>query len=113
MNETNETVTEKKAEENGFVTIKSFDSYNERRYGTPWLCKVTKEGDFDFSGRVGTYSGAKGCSGDLVVFKPENGQVYAYGQKDYRGHQSFYRIVKWDGTRFVPCNKLGKEKEND
>ena len=90
--------------------IDTFNEYNEKRYGTPWVCKVTKDGQFDFDERVGTYTGQKGYSGDLVVFNPEVGQVYAYGQKDYRGHGSFYKFAKWNGSKFVPCNKLGKEK---
>ena len=77
-------------------TIKSFGSYNERRYSRP---------------RVGIYTGAQpGDAGDLMVFEPRTGQVYGYGQKDRRGKKTEISHAVWDGERFVPCDKLGRVK---
>lgn len=43
-----------------------------------------------------------------MVFRPVEGQVYGYGQKDYRGKNTRIYYAKWDGEAFVHCNKLGK-----
>ena len=50
-----------------------------------------------------------GEGGDLVVFEPVVGQVYGYGQKDYRSSRSMVCYAKWDGSGFVRCDKLGRE----
>lgn len=89
--------------------ISSFESYNHRRYSMPWVCKMTSNGSYDFSERVGTYTGNEGEAGDLVVFEPVDGQVYGYGQKDYRKlSKSVKLFAKWDGEKFVQCDKLGR-----
>ena len=68
------------------VVIFSYASFNWRRYSRAWLCRMTERGGYDFNANVGTYTGAeRGEAGDLVVFEPEEGVVYGYGQKDYRG----------------------------
>lgn len=67
-------------------TIKTFCSYNFRRYGMPWVAIVNpKTAKPDFSQEVGGYTGRKGEAGDLYVIEPIEGAVYMYGQKDYRG----------------------------
>ena len=94
-----------------FVTIASFNSFNKRRFGDPWICLMTDRGEYDFSKKVGTYSGTRhtGEAGDLVVFEPVDGQVYGYGQKDYRGNGTIVKYAKWNAEqeRFIPCTKLG------
>lgn len=90
------------------VVLEHYYNYNERRYSTPWVCCMTEIGKYDFSKEVGTYTGAKGYEGDLVVYKPVVGQVYGYGQKDYRGNNTEINYVKWDGEEFVKCDKLGR-----
>lgn len=93
------------------IAIKHYWSYNPRRYSRPWVCKMTEEGKFDFSAKVGTYSANHGEEGDLVIYEPVVGQVYGYGQKDYRGGKNtVIHCVKWDGEQFVPCDKLGNIK---
>lgn len=95
------------------ATIASFGSFNQRRYGTPWVCTMTPAGKYDFSQRVGTYTGDgyQGEEGDLIVTDPVVGQVYGYGQKDYRGNGTVKKFAKWDGEKFVPCDKIGQVKE--
>lgn len=63
----------------------------------------------------GTYTGNARLreGGDLVVFEAIVGQVYGYGQKDYRSSRLTVCNAKWDGSGFVRCDKLGRElKEN-
>lgn len=88
------------------VTIETFASYNVRRYSKPWVCKMEENGKYNFKEEIGTYTAAHGDEGELVVYEPVNGQVYGYGQKDYRG-ESYIRFAKWNGTEFVACNKMG------
>lgn len=92
------------------VVIEHFESYNKRRYGTPWVCVMTETGKYDFSKNVGTYTGIEGDDGDLVVFEPVIGQVYGWGQKDYRGGNTIKKFAKWTGSEFMECDKLGNKK---
>lgn len=90
------------------VIISTYPAYNVRRYSTPWVCTMTENGRYDFSKPVGTYTGAHGECGDLIVFEPVEGAVYAFGQKDYRGKNTEIRFVKWMGDHFCRCDKLGR-----
>lgn len=58
-------------------------SYNERRYGRPWIAKVnfntTSQGNFQF----GEWVGQPGDSG-LLILEVETGDIVARGQKDLR-----------------------------
>lgn len=58
-------------------------SYNEKRYGRPWIANVTftsaSKADFQF----GEWCGTPGCSG-LLEIETEPGSVIAVGQKDFR-----------------------------
>lgn len=94
--------------------IRTFGAYNARRYGTPWVCEMTQDGRYNFGKRIGTYTGNSrdGDAGDLVVFDPVAGQVYGFGQKDYRKSSGTYiDYKKWTGEKFVYCDKLGREVE--
>lgn len=88
------------------IGIAEFGSYNQRRYGTPWVARfdvTTGRPDFD-GARVGGYTGGynTGDAGTLYVIDPQPGDVYAYGQKDYRGcrQAGSYNIavIQADGT---------------
>jgi len=91
--------------------LKHYGSYNARRYSTPWVCRMTGLGEYDFKTRVGDYSGRKGEDGDLVVFAPADQTVYGFGQKDYRGGNTEINFVLWNGAAFVPCDRFGQLKE--
>ena len=84
-----------------------FESYNERRYSAPWIATI-KDGMYDFSDKVGYYTGNKGDEGDIVVTEPRQNVIYAYGQKDYRGGNTYKKFVIWDGEKFVGCDKAGR-----
>ncbi len=63
------------------------DSYNERRYGKPWIAIVTfdsPKGDYSF----GDWVGHPGEDGQLVL-KAETNDVVVIGQKDNRGKSDF------------------------
>lgn len=87
--------------------IKQYESFNEHRYGNPWVAKVNSEGKIDFSVRIGGYTGGygKGEAGQLYVTSPEENAVYAFGQKDYRGHKSGYEYVQYKKGEFIPIKK--------
>jgi hypothetical protein len=93
-------------------TIKTYDAFNHRRYSNPWVAKVGRDGRIDFSERVGGYTGAfgKGEAGELYVTDPVEGQVYAYGQKDYRGKNGGYAYVVFLNGEFVPIEKTELSK---
>lgn len=94
------------------VTIAHFNSFNQRRYSTPWVCAMDERGKYDFSQEVGTYTGngRYGEAGDLVIFEPEVGRVYSYGQKDHRGNGTTNKHIKFvSEDTWVECDKLGKE----
>ncbi len=90
------------------VVVKHFESYNANRYSMPWVCVMTERGTYNFAESVGTYTGNKGCEGDLVIFKPQEGVVYGWGQKDYRGNNTEKNFAKWDGEKLVECDKMGR-----
>jgi hypothetical protein len=79
---------------------KDTTSYNERRYGKPWIARVNfkqnVKGDFAW----GEWCGQAGNSGTLYL-ECEPGDVVAMGQKDFR-HQKYsaanYYIVEQDGS---------------
>lgn len=95
------------------VVVRHYESYNRRRYSAPWVCLMTERGKYDFSVEVGTYTGSSGSDGDLIVYAPVVGQVYGYGQKDYRGNGTEINYIKWSGTEFVKCDKIGNPKEEE
>ena len=87
--------------------IKQYEAFNERRFGNPWVAKVNSDGKIDFSVRVGSYTGeyGKGEAGQLYVSSPEENAVYAFGQKDYRGHKGGYEYVQYKNGEFIPIKK--------
>lgn len=76
------------------------DSYNERRYGKPWIARVnfaeSSQGNFEW----GEYIGEIGGPG-LVEIDAEPGDVIARGQKDHRKPRNSapdYFVLQEDGT---------------
>jgi len=72
-------------------------SYNQSRYGKPWIATVDfadPKGIFNF----GQWIGATGQEGELVI-EANPGDVVAQGQKDNRGSSStYYHVVQSDGS---------------
>lgn len=77
-------------------------SYNARRYGKPWIARVTfdtPKGEFHFGEWVGQVNRGSGESG-LLIIEAEPGDVISRGQKDFRGNNGNpeYYVVKEDGS---------------
>ena len=91
-------------------TVRTYDAFNRRRYSDPWVAEVNGNGKIDFSGHVGGYTGGyrTGDAGELYVSNPVEGQVYAYGQKDYRGSNGGYDYVQYIEGEFVEVDKPGQ-----
>ena len=89
------------------AVIHSYGEFNQRRYSNPWVARVDERGKLDFAAKVGAYTGAygKGEAGDLYVYEPEEGAVYAYGQKDYRGSNGGYEYAQYKDGAFVAIEK--------
>lgn len=63
------------------------DSYNEKRYGKPWIAKATFENNkmvYSFGDWVGTH----GFKGMLILDNVAVGDIIARGQKDNRGNNN-------------------------
>lgn len=74
-------------------------SYNDRRYGKPWIAKLTfvRPGKPEYS--FGDWLGTPGCDGELSM-EVEPGDVIATGQKDLRknrGGADDIGVVQRDG----------------
>ena len=92
--------------------VATYGSYNRRRYSKPWICEISDTGEYVFDKKVAMFDGLDdGKGGDLVIFNPIEGRVYAYGQRDYRGNNTDHVIFKYVGGKMLPCSRLGKLKD--
>ena len=94
-------------------TVKTYSSYNHRRYSIPWIALVDPHTvKPDFSQKVGGYTGDAGEEGDLFLFEPIENAFYMYGQKDSRGNNTervdiqyrdgeFHEIARTDLVRVL------------
>ncbi|MDP2218490.1 MAG: hypothetical protein Q8J68_14530 [Methanolobus sp.] len=85
-------------------------SYNERRYGRPWIAQVdcTKKagGEFTFGQWIGDYR--NGGEGLLILDGINLGDIYARGQKDFRKPRNSaptYHILGADG-KGIKCSSI-------
>jgi hypothetical protein len=88
--------------------IKNYQDFNFRRYSNPWVAIVNPStAKIDFSAKVGGYTGGynKGEAGSLYTTNPQDGAVYAYGQKDYRGNNTEVSYAKYTAGEFHPIEK--------
>ena len=94
------------------VKIKDFEAYNHRRYSRPWVALVV-DAKPDFSAEVGRYTSKSGEAGELVIIDPQVGQLFMYGQKDYKGRNTVtaYCVYTEKGLVDVPADKLSSVQE--
>lgn len=94
------------------VKIKDFEAYNHRRYSRPWVALVV-DAKPDFSAEVGRYTSKSGEAGELVIIDPQVGQLFMYGQKDYKGRHTeiAYCVYTEKGLVDVPADKLSSVQE--
>jgi len=88
---------------------KKTDSYNARRYGKPWIAKVTfptPKGEMEWGTWIGEIDGGSGSDG-LLVIEAQPGDIIAAGQKDHRGNggDTNYYVVGNDGKRHSLSNR--------
>ena len=84
--------------------VEEFEEFNGRRKSQPWIAKVNKLGKITFAEKIGGYTGAygKGEAGILYISKPEEGQVYAWGQKDYyKSSHSYKKYVVFENGKLT------------
>ena len=91
------------------ITVVNVTSYNPRRYGRPWACKII-DGKNEFI--RGAYDGNDN-GGRVYIEDPEEGQVYGVGQRDSRGNNSITIYLKWDGSKFNFCDRHGEPVDED
>ena len=85
------------------------ESYNERRYGKPWIAKVdfsdNEKGNFVW----GNWVGDPGDSGLLIV-DADPGDVVARGQKDNSGKRNNNSAPRWaivnEAGELVSCTRV-------
>lgn len=84
--------------------LASWPEFDPKRFSDPWVATVDRAtGKPDFSKEAGGYTGARrsGEAGALIVYEPEEGAVYMYGQKDYRGGRTVKQYAQYCGGAFV------------
>jgi hypothetical protein len=73
--------------ENEMNITRKTASYNARRYGRPWIARVTFDtngkASYDWGNWIGTIEGGNGSAGELVITVNE-GDIVATGHKDLR-----------------------------
>ena len=89
------------------ITIDT-NSYNVRRYGKPWIAKITLVGN-DLKFRFGTWIGDHGSEGVLILEDMEPGDFFAQGGKDFRKPRNsapdYYELnVEGVGTKTTKAN---------
>lgn len=97
------------------IAVKT-ESYNERRYGKPWIAKVIitaakPGGDFLWGNWIGDYR--NGGEGELLLNNLEAGDIYAQGQKDNRQPRNSspkYYVVDMMGNA-IACRSIVTAKE--
>jgi hypothetical protein len=80
--------------------VKETSSYNNRRYGRPWIAVVDFTHDPNGSFQWGTWIGQQGEDGELSI-ECEVGDVVAWGKKDFRKPRNStpnWAVVESDGT---------------
>jgi len=65
------------------ITVET-ESYNEKRYGKPWIAKVEFESGSKLNYSWGDWCGDAGYSGQLDLVNINAGDIIARGQKDNR-----------------------------
>lgn len=92
------------------LITKATQSYNERRYGKPWIAKVIitpakPAGEFIWGTWIGDHR--NGGEGELSL-EVEVGDIVAMGQKDFRNPRKStprYSVVANDGN-LIPCTGI-------
>ncbi|MEL7608126.1 MAG: hypothetical protein AAGU74_01310 [Bacillota bacterium] len=89
-----------------YKTIATIDSYNQRRYSSPWVARII-DGKYDFKAANSSFTGdtRTGAGGELLLINPVTDGIYAYGQKDHRGNGTYVIFTRFDGEGFATIEK--------
>jgi len=93
---------------------KETGSYNERRYGKPWIAAVnysnSRKGEFKFGEWVGKIGGA----GELYIDAEVN-DIIAIGQKDFRKPRNsapeYYIVTTTGSLEYIGDNPVDARKK--
>jgi hypothetical protein len=88
--------------------VKKYEWFNFRRYGDFWVAKIDKNGKFNFTAVDSGITSRRnsGEAGELYIVDPVEGDIYAYGQKDYRKpHKSWYTYIQYKNGEFIEIPK--------
>jgi hypothetical protein len=58
--------------------------YNEKRFGSPWAARVHFDENGNMKMAFCKWVGDKGHAGKLLLGRVKEGDIFAFGQKDYR-----------------------------
>lgn len=87
------------------IVVKYYPICNSNRFGRPWIAKIGPNGWPDFSTIVGGFieSPGKDKPGALIIYQPEEGAFYMYGQKNYRKLKcNERRCVQYKDGKLIP-----------
>lgn len=90
------------------VVVAWYPMFDPARFGRPWIAKIGPNGWPDFSTVVGGFYEYPGSSqyGKLVIYEPEEGAFYMYGQKNYhRPKYSERRFVQYKDGKLIPVTR--------
>lgn len=90
------------------IVVKYYPKYNYNHFGRPWIAKIGPNGWPDFSTIVGGFieSSGKDKPGALIIYQPEDGAFYMYGQKNYRKPKySERRFVQYKDGKLIPVTR--------
>lgn len=94
--------------DHGMIVVKYYPICNSNHFGRPWIAKIGPNGWPDFSTVVGGFieSTVKDKPGALIIYQPEDGAFYMYGQKNY--HKPKYserRFVQYKDGKLIPATR--------
>lgn len=91
------------------IVVKYYSICNSNHFGRPWIAKIGPNGWPDFSTVVGGFirpSFEKDKLGALIIYQPEEGAFYMYGQKNYRRPKySERRFVQYKDGKLIPVTR--------
>lgn len=90
------------------IVVAWYPMFDPTRFGRPWIAKIKSNGWPDFFTVVGGFYEYPGTRqyGKLVIYEPEEGAFYMYGQKNYhRPKYSERRFVQYKDGKLIPVTR--------
>lgn len=80
-------------------TVENFDP---KKWGRPWVAVAEPKGGMYFYELIGGYKAGKVYINEVFL---ENGCVYAWGQKDYKGSESYVHYLQYQDGKLSEISK--------